>query len=713
VEENVADAAEALTGLPASRRVRARLRLWGLLLGAFCAILVIHPVRATDVFWRLSEGRAVLEHRARVIPEFAAFGAFSDPVVVPQWLWDLTTYSIYLAGSWPALAALTALLAFLVAVAVVKLVTESAERMPASVVIFVSSLTMTIAMSRMRLRPQAAALLLIPCFLLLLYRYRESDNPRRWLMGVALVAFEILWAQLHGSFVLVPALFAILVGLDTLVDRRGFWRQDGLVFASLIGGWFTSAHGLDVAAYISAHSSGYAAQHIAEMSAPTWSVFDPTVNLYGPIYAGMCLLTAAGMLRARRVWWIELGLALFGFALGLAALRFFVIGAVLMTPLCARATAAALTPAGGETPSRSVRGAMLACAVLFLGLVAHDKQATDGPLGSVGPSENLHPEMAARYIAAKGKGWNVLSDYDLSGQLGFWLDGAARTYIDSRTPAYFDDSDFGLAMEIWLFPGALARGIARYDIRAVVTERDSSVCRNLGDNWVPVSIEPSATTFVRRGQDTGLRKLAPCGPRFLAPDACEKNGRLLKEDIERLERLGATPFLSFLRTAHAVHCGDGPPSDEVAEWIPSADEARPYSAARNRLLAHYHRRRHEDSRAIDAVEVDIAAGNLHAYDAIAPILATSPEISIERKHALLESLVKRLDIKTPPTVRAELARTCIALGDVDCARFHGLRAAARGEDLGKDVLSWLTLAHPSERVRRDAEHWRRVLQATP
>jgi len=698
---------------PESEEARGRrlLRFWGWILGGFCALLTLHPVGETDPFWRLAQGRAVLRHGARVIPEFSAFPDFSDPVVVPQWLWDVGTWLLYQLGGWTLLGVFVALLTFAVAVVVVRLVGERGGWRAPGAGVFVSTLTVCIVMARMRLRPQAIAMLLIPGFLLLSYRYREARERRRWALGAALVGTQLLWAQLHGSFVLAPVLFVIVVGPSLWRERRRERPGDLALGLLLAAGWLTSAHGLDIAAYIGSHSSGYATHYINEMSPPTWGTFNPAQNLYGPLYLVMWLAAGAGMLRARRLWWSELLLALFGFVLGLTALRFFAIGALLLAPLTARALAAAFAPRDGA-PLRGGGVALLwAASVTLLALVAHDFWERRGPIGRLGPAEGHHPVKAARYLGEHSEGWNVLSDYDVSGQLGFWLDGAARTYVDSRTPAYFDDADFGLALEIWREPGALARGIARYDVRAVVTDRNRGACGLLGPDWVPVVIEPRLTTFVPRESAPGLERLAPCGPFYLTASACEDDARALESEIERMAALGETPFVDFLRAARVIQCGVE--SGDPLAGLPAAGEARAYAAARRRLLARHALSRGEDAEALDWVAEDVMSGDHAAYSTVASLLTSSRKVSRERKREVLGELVRKLDEQTPPSLRVQLARVCVGLGDYECARFHAQRAAARGNRNVTGVLRLLERSHPSPRVRADMQRWLEILAETP
>ena len=182
---------------------------WGGLLSVVSVLLTVHPEHESDPFWHFNLGRAVLRHHARVVPEPSAFASYGRDAVVPEWLWGVGTYLLHEAGSFTALVGLLVVLAVGMTAMVVTLARLHTEEEAPEVVILVSSLIVALAAARLRLRPQAAFVALAPCFLYLCYRFREARGRGRVALAAGLCALEVLWAQLHGSFVLAPAIFAI------------------------------------------------------------------------------------------------------------------------------------------------------------------------------------------------------------------------------------------------------------------------------------------------------------------------------------------------------------------------------------------------------------------------------------------------------------------------------------------------------------------------
>ena len=230
---------------------------WALALACVSAALAFHPVHEADAFWHLSLGRAVLANHARVVPEISAFPAFSDDVVVPEWLWGIATYGLHQLGGYPLLNALVMGLAACLAPVVVLLLRRSRPGAPVACVIAVSGLVVALAHSRLRLRPQSAFLVLLPLFMMTAQAFARARPGRRRLLGAGLVGLELLWAQLHASFVLGPAIFALIAG-PGLVRRWRAHARAGLpelgLFGALLAACATSAYGLAVVSAVRSHA---------------------------------------------------------------------------------------------------------------------------------------------------------------------------------------------------------------------------------------------------------------------------------------------------------------------------------------------------------------------------------------------------------------------------------------------------------------------------
>jgi hypothetical protein len=322
-----------------------------------------------------------------------------------------------------------------------------------------------------------------------------------------------------------------------------------------------------------------------------------------------------------------------------------------------------------------------------------------GPLGRIGFAERAGAQSAARYLERLPAGSAVLSTFSAGASLGFASEGRLRTYVDTRTPLHFDDSDYAVAREVWQRPASLALALERYGAAGLVTARQEVTCDIVPSGWVPVVVEPAFTTFTpAAGTTEPLLAIAPCGADFLTSTACLDGGARLDAEIARMAALRESAFVDFLRASRIVRCGGDP---AVADSLmPERRQVwsyrKPWALERARLdLA---LGLHE--RVLERMSEPARLGDLQALEFVR---ITQPSLSAYRQ--TLESAVKARDDDTPVAVRAELARVCVELDDADCVRFHGIRAAVSGSSEAVPLLAWLGANHPDERVRTDSIRW--------
>jgi hypothetical protein len=689
------------------------LRLWAALLGGAVALATVRPQYEGDLFWHRTLGRAVLQHHRRVVPEPTALASFTDPAVVPEWLWGVVTDGLSRAAPRAGPAALVAILGALSALALVRLLRRAAPELGPGAVAAVSGLAMAVALQRLRVRPEAASIALVPALALAGYHYAEAAGLARLRVAAAALALEVLWAQLHGSFVLAPALFAIGAGPALLRDLRAPARTTHLgVLGALLLGLLTSAHGVAVLGYVLAHAGGDATRHIGDMRAPTWDAFAPSGWLdgaYGGPY-GACLVflwlaALAGLAAARRVPGRELLLALLGVALMLVATRFLVFAALLAAPLAALGLGALGPLAGARAAWPGWRWLGVAAGLAAPALWVKDVEAQRGPVGRPGLAAGAFPEGAAAFLETLPSGSPVLTSFDAGAPLGFWLGGRVRTYVDSRTPLHFDDADFALARDVFRDPEALRRALLRFEARAVVLNRSRPVCGRLPAGWAPVVMEAEYTTYAPGAAPPVA--LSPCGPEPFTEAACEGGGATLDAEIARLARPAGAPFARLLRAARILRCGG--PLAEVPALLPAAAESGISRPERDYLEAVYRMRTGAVPRALELLDEGLRAGDARALALVTPAILDG-QVPADRARALLTDAVTALDDAAPPDLRALLALACAQQEDAACVRVQALRAAVRGSRMALPALMWLTQHHGSAGARAEAEAWIRLLQ---
>jgi hypothetical protein len=687
--------------------------LWAGVLGMIGVVSVWHAENETDVFWHLSQGREVLRQGSRLLQSHGMLDGLADRVVAPEWLWDVTVYVLHRIGGWQAQFVLVALLSFFCGVALVRLARAFAPDGADHVVVLLSGLAMVLCLARLRLRPQAAFLLILPLFVLLSHAITSVRAPAvRYKPAALLAALQLIWAQVHGSFILGPIIFAILA---SRFSWRHSQRQPRLLVLvaglALLCACLTSAHGVGVFDYILAHAAGDAPRHIQDMQSSDWGMFNPFQKLYGPIYLLLVVLTLVGLPWLKRGPWAEAGLAILGLALGMTARRFFVAGGVLLLPLAARSVGSIALGARTRAWSTVVSIA----AVLALAFSANARTVEQrGATFRTGFVAGQQPVAAAKYLAQAssqaGAAERVLTSFGAGPLLAFALDGRGVTFVDSRTPVVFDDTDLAVARDVFADEHAFKVALRRYDATAIVMDRNLPTCRAVPSDWTPVIIEPMYTTFVRRDRETGVESVLGCGREYLTTAQCSVSREIFVRDLARLQAVGDPDFAAFLAASRQVLCGED--LGIAVDGLPRPDQSSPYLLQQRRLLARHDISAGRYPQAITALQPLARAGDAGALDLLLGMLS-KPGTPHDSLREALKSVAQELDDTTPLPLRTALAFLCAEHGDWECTRFHGLRAASKGDRRALQALRLLADKHPAERVRRDVDAWLTALSRTP
>ncbi len=304
---------------------------------------------------------------------------------------------------------------------------------------------MACANVRYVLRPELFALLFLVLLLIVFDRYRRS---RRWQTLMWAVPVEILWANCHGSFLVGVALAGIFALGEGLTAARA---AGGTVSQRLRQGWFAglpyAIAALAMTAACVVNPAGWkllefpfqlqqsaAMKQLIKEWLPT---FSPQVVVEPFFWVFMATFVAAVALivKLRRfLGATDLLLFLFFAALALERNRHIVWFGFIALTVCARLV--------GRLDMAPRRELQLRCASVAVALAGLAACATFGNVSGArfwyAPSYNYDAGLVAELANPAMKG-NVLTSYELGGEMIYRDWPRLKPSIDSRVDSYGDD----------------------------------------------------------------------------------------------------------------------------------------------------------------------------------------------------------------------------------------------------------------------------------
>lgn len=203
--------------------------LW-LSIGLFVllTIAILLPVQPHDYWWYLRLGKDILESGAVPVVDTYSSTQAGAPVVYQSWLSAALLWLNYKAGGIPATAFMAAALIGLVYASLWMLIRQ-AEVGPRLAVLLMLFAGLS-GSNNWGIRPQLFAYPLFLGALWILLKWEKKEDQRLWLM----LPIAFLWANLHGSFVLLFALFSLGVFFGKGNKRNLFGAAVGALGMTLI-----------------------------------------------------------------------------------------------------------------------------------------------------------------------------------------------------------------------------------------------------------------------------------------------------------------------------------------------------------------------------------------------------------------------------------------------------------------------------------------------
>jgi len=354
-----------------------------------------------DFGWHLTAGDYFLHHGFPATDIFT-YTASNFPWVSHEWLNDIFVYLVHTAGSFPLLAVVFALL-WTLAVWLV-------GRRQSTILIIIATLAL-LPFAGVRALTWSVLFLAV---LIQLVKYRKGKYT------FLLPLFFLLWANLHGSFV---------VGFIYLAYQAFVTRSLKLTIITVISvsATFINPYGYHVYGEIlSTLMDSSLSSRIGE-----WQSFSLTaISIpYVMLWIGV---TAYGMGRSWRSWKEYVRIDILFFAASISHLRQLPLFVIISLPFTARGIAeiAAIIPKQLDRPRRRFIASMaitFAAIAIICGCFSY--------YGTTLHREDKYPVQAVAYLQQQPCSGNLYNSYNYGGYL-IWKLPSEKVYIDGRMPSW-------------------------------------------------------------------------------------------------------------------------------------------------------------------------------------------------------------------------------------------------------------------------------------
>ena len=390
-----------------------------------------------DYFWHVTTGRLIATTGHIPSTDPFSFTWAGRPWTLHEWLSELVLYWLVAAlGTGIATAVFG-----LIAPATVLVLATTLRRLGSSMLAIIAgcSLGSLVLVPFVTLRPQAVSWLLLAALIAILLRL----NPRRPAWALVLIPYFVLWANLHGLWVIGLGV-VVLYLLFTLFGRTQMSPQWPWMLGAAIGCGLavmvTPAGPTGILyplRYIQPGNWGLA--NIQEWQSP---------NFHDAAHWGfLALILAIAAAGGRRTpGWLTLA-GLVGIALGLASIRNEPIAAVLAVPSLVMGIDERMRERRLRRPARAMaRSLQVGRRILELVLAVVIAAAGAftilpvSPLDVVVPPEDPYPARAVDVLERMKPDTHVLAEYGWGGYVTSRIyDSGGRVFVDGRNDMYSEE----------------------------------------------------------------------------------------------------------------------------------------------------------------------------------------------------------------------------------------------------------------------------------
>jgi len=477
-------------------------RVFLIILGLGLLAMAARGVHDPDVWWHLRAGQEIVTSHHVPHQDSFSYTRYGQPWVAHEWLTEALFYLVFRAAGW---AGLTVMFAAVIGGTFLLLYRQCAGR--PYIAGLATALGAIATIPSWGVRPQMISLLLATIVLGLL-RQAEQQSPKQGRLLWWLPALLLLWVNLHGAFLLGPALMALTLagwaleawlGLTNWPQARVRLRRLGLALGACLLVIPFNPNGWEIYRYpFQTLQSRTMMQYIVEWASPNFHSVD-----FKPLLGLLLLTWLVVAVSRKRPSPTQILLLLATAYAALSSARHVPIFVLVAVPILAQSLQELaerrkwFSPAAETSPPPAKLAFNL---VLILAMSGFAGLRFYQVIQSQAATETkYYPQAAAKFVAQKHVPAPMFNYYDWGGYFIFKLYPQYRVFIDGRADLYGSLMD--TFSETANGQGNWREALEKYQVRTVVVPPTSGLAGllRLDGEWKKEFEDKQAVVFVRTG----------------------------------------------------------------------------------------------------------------------------------------------------------------------------------------------------------------------
>lgn len=448
-------------------------------------LLTVAKMIDTDLWFHMKAGQVITETGMFIYRDIFSYTAAGREWLYHEWLFGVISYHVYSIFGVNGLIIGKAILLSLAFIFIYKdMRLRGVNPYLASFILFIA---VSAARFRFTERPHIFKFLFVAAFIYILDLYRLKGKNRLWLLPV----IQLLWTNIHGSFILGPVIIAIYLFSEAISGTRREIKALTVILLLASLTTIINPYGFKLIYF----SLGFREKSVLS----SISEWEPTKlkDLYGAF--GLLFITGltSFFLRYRKVKLVDL--LVFGLFMYLSskAIRFTALFSLATAPIIADNVHYL---SSGLTYTRNKKGILWLLSIgVIVFLLIHEVRGNPILVFGLGQGRAF-PQKAIEFLKHHPIDGNMYNSYAFGGYL-IWGYPERKVFVDGRAEVY--DREFQEAFIRAAYIRLWFKALDRYDINYAIIAYSSLETDSFAElisndpNWVLIYWDDVARIYVR------------------------------------------------------------------------------------------------------------------------------------------------------------------------------------------------------------------------